>query len=214
MRPDALEGLRAAIGSCDPDSAESCARQAVDEGIDPVQALDAMTEAIRLVGDAFGRGERWLPDLVGAADAMQRAGPILERELERRGKQRSSIGTIVAGTVVGDIHSIGIAIVVALARAGGFRVVDLGVNVEADRFIAAVVEHNADLLAMSALLTSTAYEQEKVIKALRERGLRERVKVVVGGGAITPEFAQRIGADGYEPTATLAVELFKTLAAA
>ncbi len=142
---------------------------------------------------------------------MQAAMPVIEAEIQKQGKQRSSLGTVVAGTVFGDIHSIGISIVVALARAEGFTVVDLGVNVTAERFVEAVTHKEADLLAMSALLTTTAYEQKKVVDALTRRGLRDKVKVVVGGGAITDEFAESIGADGYAPTAPLAAELFRKL---
>ena len=213
MNASIVKGLEEAILGYDPISAASLATQAVDQGIDPLEALDAMTAAIGQVGDGFGRGDLWLPDLVGAADAMQAAMPIIEEEIRRQGKQRSSLGTIVAGTVFGDIHSIGLSILVALARAQGFTVIDLGVNVTAETFIEAVLGNEADLMAMSALLTTTAYEQEKAIRALSEAGMREDVKVVVGGGAITPEFAESIGADGYEPTAPLAIDLFRKLLA-
>jgi len=206
-----LEGLKKAVLEYDADAAAGWAAKAAEQGLDPLEALDAMTVTIREVGDRFGRGELWLPDLVGAAAAMQAAMPVIEAEIQKQGKQRSSLGTVVAGTVFGDIHSIGISIVVALARAQGFTVVDLGVDVTAERFVQAVTHEEADLLAMSALLTTTAYEQKKVIDALTRQGLRDKVKVVVGGGAITDEFAESIGADGYAPTAPLAAELFREL---
>jgi methanogenic corrinoid protein MtbC1 len=206
-----LEGLKRSVFEYDADAAAGWATKAVEQELDPLAALDVMTVTIREVGDRFGRGELWLPDLVGAAAAMQAAMPVIEAEIQKQGKQRSSLGTIVAGTVFGDIHSIGISIVVALARAEGFTVVDLGVNVTAERFVEAVTHKEADLLAMSALLTTTAYEQKKVVDALTRRGLRDKVKVVVGGGAITDEFAESIGADGYAPTAPLAAELFRKL---
>jgi methylmalonyl-CoA mutase cobalamin-binding domain/chain len=211
MSTGILEGLRTAVLGYDARAASDYATQAVARGIDPLEALQVMTVAIREIGDGFGSGELWLPDLVGAADAMQAAMPVIEAEVQRQGKQRSTLGTIVAGTVFGDIHSIGISIVVALSRAEGFTVVDLGVNVTAEQFVRAVIDEEADLLAMSALLTTTAYEQKRVIDTLTTQGMRSNVKVVVGGGAITEEFAESIGADGYAPTAPLAAELFRKL---
>ena len=121
------------------------------------------------------------------------------------------LGTIVIGTVYGDIHSIGKTLVATLSAAAGFKVVDLGINITAEEFMAAIREHNPNILAMSTLLTTTAPEQAKIIKSLKEEGLREKVKVVVGGGGITHDFAEKIGADGYEPTAPMAVELFKKI---
>ena len=195
MAVETLENLKRVVVEYNSEGAASWARKAVEEKIDPIKALDALTEAIRQVGDGFGRGELWLPDLVGAADAMQAATPILEEELKKRGAKRETPGTVVAGTVFGDIHSIGISMVCTLLTAGGFEVHDLGANI----------------LAMSALLTMTAPEQRKVIDALKEKGIRGKVKVMVGGGAITADFAESIGADGYDPTAPGAVELARRL---
>jgi len=183
----------------------------VEEKVDPIKALDAMTESIRQVGDRFGKGELWLPDLVGAADAMQAAMPIIEEEFKRRGTKRESLGSIVAGTVFGDIHSIGKTMVCTLLTAEGFEVHDLGVNIKAEEFVEAIENYKADILAMSALLTMTAPEQRKIIATLKEKGVRDKVKIMVGGGAITADFAQSIGADGYDPTAPGAVELAKRL---
>jgi len=206
-----FENLRKAIFEYNVDLAQESAKQAIEKGIDPVEALNAMTVAIREIGEAFGRGELWLPDLVGASDAMQSATPVLEEEMKRKGAHRESLGVVVAGTVFGDIHSIGKTMVSTLLTAAGFRVEDLGVNVKAETFIEAVKEHDADLIAMSALMTTTMTEQEKVIDALKKGGIRERVKVMVGGAAVTDEFAEEIGADGFDPTAPGAVELAKNL---
>jgi methanogenic corrinoid protein MtbC1 len=142
---------------------------------------------------------------------MQAAMPLIEAELRKTGAKRESLGTVVVGTVFGDIHSIGKAMVCTLLTAGGFEVHDLGVNIKAEEFIEAIDEYKADVLAMSALLTMTAAEQRKVIDTLKERGIREKVKVMVGGGAITADFAESIGADGYDPTAPGAVGLAKRL---
>ncbi|MBA7623036.1 Methionine synthase [subsurface metagenome] len=211
MAVETLENLKRVVVEYNSEGAASWARKAVEEKIDPIKALDALTEAIRQVGDGFGRGELWLPDLVGAADAMQAATPILEEELKKRGAKRETPGTVVAGTVFGDIHSIGISMVCTLLTAGGFEVHDLGVNIKAEEFLEAIEKYEANILAMSALLTMTAPEQRKVIDALKEKGIRGKVKVMVGGGAITADFAESIGADGYDPTAPGAVELARRL---
>ena len=211
MALETLENLKRAVVEYDTEAAASWARKIVEEKVDPIKALDALTETIKQVGDRFGRGELWLPDLVGAADAMQAAMPIIEEELKRTGAKRETMGTVVAGTVFGDIHSIGKSMVCTLLVAGGFEVHDLGVNIKAEEFLEAMEKYQADILAMSALLTTTAAEQKKVIDALKEKGIREKVKVMVGGGAITAEFAQSIGADGYDPTAPGAVELARRL---
>lgn len=202
-----LENLKKAVFEYNRNLAYDSAKRAVELGIEPLEALKVMTVAIREIGDAFGRGELWLPDLVGASDAMQAAVPILEEEIKKRGETRETLGTVVAGTVFGDIHSIGKTMVTTLLTAAGFQVYDLGVNVQAKGFISAVKKHNADILAMSALMTTTCAEQEKVIKELEKEGIRDRVKVMVGGAAVTEEFSKTIGADGYDPTAPGAVEL-------
>ena len=187
------------------------ATRIVKEGIDPLEALDAMTLGIRQVGDGFNKGELWLPDLIRASEAFQAALPILMEELTRSGKERKNSGVVVIGTVFGDIHNIGKDMVATLLVADGFVVQDLGVNVTAERFIEAVKAHRADLVAMSALLSISAPEQRKVIAALKSTGLRDTVRVMVGGGAITQEFADSIGADGYAATAPLAAALARTL---
>ena len=211
MALDILENLRRAVVEYDAEGAASWAKKIVDEKVDPTKALDALTEAIRQVGDGFGRGELWLPDLVGAADAMQAATPIIEEELKKTGAKRKTLGTVVAGTVFGDIHSIGKSMVCTLLIAEGFEVHDLGMNIKAEEFLEAIDKYQADILVMSALLTMTAPEQRRVIDTLKEKGIREKVKVMVGGGAITADFAQSIGADGYDPTAPGAVELARRL---
>ena len=207
MTEDALGGLKKAIWEYDSQSAANLARNLIEKGAEPLAVLDALTAAIRQVGDRFGKGELWLPDLVGAADAMQAAMPIIEKALKETGSQRTSLGVVVIGTVFGDIHNIGKDMVSTLLTAAGFEVHDLGVNVPAEQFIKVIVERKADILAMSALLTTTAAEQRKAIDFLEKKGMRQAVKIMVGGGALTSGFAEDIGADGYEPTAPGAVKL-------
>ncbi|MFC1950738.1 B12-binding domain-containing protein [Chloroflexota bacterium] len=206
-----LENLKKAVAEYDTEGAASWARKTIEEKIDPVEAADALTDAIKEIGDAFGRGELWLPDLVGAADAMQGAMPIINEEIVKRGMERKGLGTVVVGTVYGDIHDIGKTMVSTLLIAGGFSVHDIGVNITAEEFVKAVKEHKANILALSALLSMSAPEQLKVIDSLKEEGLRDKVKIMVGGGAITEEFAKEIGADGYEATAPGAVGLARRL---
>ena len=211
MDNEVLLGLEEAVLQYDADGAEKWARKAIDENVDPTEALNALTGAIRQVGEGFGTGDLFLPDLVGAADAMQRALPILEEAVEKAGGRRESLGTVVIGTVKGDVHTIGKDMVATLLRAEGFAVVDMGINVSAQQFVEAVKTQKADILAMSALMTTTAPVQKNVIAILEEEGLREGVKVMVGGGAITADFADSIGADGYGATAPSAVKVARKL---
>jgi len=211
MSTKVLEELKKAILMYNREGAASWARKAVQEKIDPIEALDAMTVAIRQIGDGFSKEELWLPDLVGAAAAMTAAMPIIEEEIKRVGVKRESVGTVVIGTVYGDIHTIGKTMVATMLTADGFAVNDLGINVTAEKFVKGITENKADILAMSALMTTTAPEQRKVIETLKKEGLRDKVKIMVGGGAITQDFADNIGADGYDPTAPGAVKLARRL---
>jgi len=204
---DILGSLKRAVAEYDADATEVWARKAVEEGVDPIRAADILSEAIKEIGDGFGRGVLFIPDLIGGAEAMKSAMRVLEGEIKRRNVRRENLGTVVAGTVYGDIHDIGKTLVCTLLTAAGFAVYDLGVDVPAEVFVKAVKEYKPDVLAMSALLTTTAPELRKVIDALRSGGLRSRVKVIVGGAPISDGFAREIGADGYSSTAVGATEL-------
>lgn len=208
---DTLEKLQEAILEYDTSRARNLALKSVEEGIDPLRTIDALTKTIKQVGDSFNNEELWLPDLIGAASAMQAAMPILEEQIKKSGKIRKSSGIVVIGTVFGDIHNIGKDMVATLLAADGYQVVDLGVNINAEQFMSAIKEHHPDLLAMSSLMTMTALEQGKVIDALKKERLREKIKIIVGGGAITKDFADEIGADGYGAAATDAVDLAREL---
>lgn len=209
-----FEKLKAAVLEYNSEEAERLAKKAVAEGIDPTKTLAILTGAIRQVGDSFERGELFLPELVGAANAMDCATRILSEEMESKKIEPESQGTMIIGTVFGDIHSLGKTMVATLTRAEGFKVIDLGVDVKAEKFIEAVKLNKPNILAMSALMTTTAPEQKKVIAMLGEEGLRDKVKIIVGGGSITQEFADSISADGYDPTAPGAAKLAKKLVAA
>ena len=211
MSSDILGNLKKAILDYDPDASAEWARKAVEAGLDPTDALSVMTDAIRVIGDGFSAGDLFLPDLVGAADAMTAATPIIEEEIQRIGAKTVTMGVVVIGTVYGDIHTIGKTMVATLLQAEGFTVHDIGINVTAEAFVAGVRKHKPDILAMSALMTMTSPEQRKVIATLQTEGLRDSVKIMVGGGAITQEFADSIGADGYDPTAPGAAKLARAL---
>ncbi|MCL5071642.1 MAG: cobalamin-dependent protein [Actinobacteria bacterium] len=211
MSENVLEGLRKVVIEFDIDNAEEAAKRAILAGIDPIEAAKTLTDAIRDVGEAFARGDLFLPDLVCAAEVLKKAIPIITEEINKQGKSSKSIGKVVIGTVFGDIHSIGKGMVATLLYAAGFEVIDLGINVKAEEFLKAVKENKPDIVAMSALLTTTAMEQKNVIEGLKKEGLRDKVKVIIGGSPINQEFADSIGADGYGATAPDGVKVAKRL---
>jgi methanogenic corrinoid protein MtbC1 len=211
MSSETIEKLKKSIKDYDRNAAKILAQKAVEENANPLEVVDELVAVISHIGKQFANEELFLPDLVGAADAMQAAMPVLEKRIKEMGMKRNKLGLVVIGTVFGDIHNIGKDMVSTLLLAEGFEIRDMGINVQAEQFVNAVKEHSPDILAMSSLLTTTAAEQQKVIEALKKEGLRDRVKIIVGGGAINSEFAENIGADGFEPTAVDAVSLAKKL---
>lgn len=213
MSSDAiLDALRQAILDGGPDSAREAARRALEAGEDPLAALDtACVPAMREVGEKFACHELYLPDMMASSEAMKSAVAVLEPEMLRRGARRQSAGKVVLGTVQGDIHEIGKTLVGILLAANGFEVVDLGTSVAAEAFAARAREVNADVVGVSALLTTTMAQQRKVVEALDAAGLRPRVKVVVGGAPVTAKWANEIGADAYGRDATSAVALIRDL---
>jgi len=211
LSENVLDGLRKVVIEFDIDNAEEAAKRTISAGTDPIEAAKTLTDAIRDVGEAFARGDLFLPDLVCAAEVLKKAIPIITEEINKQGKSSKSIGKVVIGTVFGDIHSIGKGMVATLLYAAGFEVIDLGINVKAEEFLKAVRENRPDIVAMSALLTTTAMEQKNVIEGLKKEGLRDRVKVIIGGSPINQEFADSIGADGYGATAPDGVKVAKRL---
>ena len=204
-----LEQLKNMVLDFDIDIAEETAKEAIESGIDPIEAANALTEGIQIVGDKFGTGELFLPDLVCASEVLKKAFPVINAEIEKRGEKAASLGKVVLGTVFGDIHNIGKDMVSTLLYAAGFEVIDLGINVRGEDFLKAVRDEKPDILAMSALLTTTAAEQRNVIEGLGKEGLRDKVKIIVGGSPINQEFADSIGADGYGATAPEGVRMVK-----
>ncbi len=165
-------------------------------GVDPLDAVEkGLAKGINKVGEDFGAGIIFLPELAMAADVMKQGAAILDERIKATGAKRASNGKIVIGTIKGDIHDIGKSVVAAVMQANGYDVVDIGIDVSIETFIEAVQEHNADILGMSTLLTLPLMEMEKVIVRLKEMGMRDSLKVVVGGCPVTQEFADEIGAD-------------------
>ena len=208
---DILRSMAKALEEFDRPGCVAAAEEALAQGLDPVEAIAVLRGTIENIGNQFKNGEIFLPELVGAGGAMEGAMGILNAEILKRGAQRETLGVVVIGTVQGDLHTIGKGMVATLLTAEGFSVHDIGIDIPAEKFVAEVHKYKADILAMSALLSTTAREQGNVISVLEETGLRDKVKVMVGGGAVTKEFAASIGADGYAPSAPLAVDLAKKM---
>jgi corrinoid protein of di/trimethylamine methyltransferase len=209
MKDNFTGQLEEAILVYDKERVKSLTEQAVGQGVDPLDCAAALTAGIREVGKGYESGELFLPDLIGAANAMQAAMPIINRELKKQKKQIESLGKVVIGTVFGDVHNIGKTMVATLLTAEGFEVIDLGVNIRAEEFVKAIKSNDANILAMSALLTTTMIEQKHVIKLLEQEGIRSKVKIMVGGAPVTQAYAEEMGADGTAATAVGAVQLAK-----
>ena len=209
---DILKQLQQAILAGEPDQARELAAQALEAGIMPLAAIEkALNPGMEIVGERYESGEYFIPDLVMAAEAMKGAMEVFEPVLIERQEQRQVLGTVVIGTVEGDIHEIGKSLVATMLTAAGFQVHDLGVDVPANEFVKRVQETGANVVGLSALLTTTMRNQEAVIEALQEAGLRERVKVVIGGAPTSPDWAQTIGADAYAENANEAVGVVRQL---
>jgi corrinoid protein of di/trimethylamine methyltransferase len=208
-----LHPLYTAVLEGDAPTTKTLVQQALDEGKDPQELLDTyLIPAMDEVGQRFEANEYFVPELLIAARAMKGALEILRPLLADKGAE--SAGKVVIGTVRGDLHDIGKNLVAAMLEGGGFEVIDLGVDVSPEKFLAAVKEQGAQILAMSALLTTTMPGMKWVIETLEQEGVRSQVKVMVGGAPVTQRFADEIGADGFSDNASGAVRLARTLVAA
>jgi trimethylamine corrinoid protein len=196
----------------DSDVSAGLARRAVDQGIDPLEAIsEGFVRGVNKVGEDFAKGDAFLPELVMAGEAMKAAVAVLEPELARRGTERKVLGKVILCTVEGDIHEIGKTLVGTMLSSAGFKVFDLGVDVPVMKVVEKAREVNADIVAMSALLTTTMVHQKDVIEALEDIGIRSKVKVMVGGAPVTNEWVKQIGADGYSEDAIGAIKVAKQL---
>jgi len=204
--------MQAAIVNGAPEQASDLARQALAEGIAPLQAINlgfvpGMTE----VGEQYAQRKMYLPDMLAAAEAMKAAMSVLDPELKRQGGEQPCAWTVVLGTAKGDIHEIGKILVGTLLTAHGFKVHDLGVDVSSDKFAAKACEVKADVVGVSALLTTTMQGQKSVIERFDRDRLRPAVRVIIGGAPVSRLWAEDIGADGFTKDAVAAVELVRSL---
>jgi corrinoid protein of di/trimethylamine methyltransferase len=207
-----FEAMAQAVIAGEAEQARRLAQQALAQDINPLDAINlGFVAGMTYVGEQFSCGEMFLPVMVLASEAMKAAIAELEPEMARRGGVRQVLGTVVIGTVEGDIHDIGKTLVATMLSASGFQVYDLGVNVPAHKFIAQIRAVGANLVGLSTLLTTTMVNQRAFIQTLAAEGLREQVKVLVGGAPVTRGWAAEIGADGYSEDAMGAVTVAKQL---
>ena len=212
MSDELLNKIADSMIEGDPDAVVELTRQAIAAGLEPLTIINqGLVPGMNVVGDKFQTGEYFLPHLIIAASAMQGAMELLEPELQARKQTVETLGTVVIGTVKGDIHEIGKSLVATMMSASGFEVHDLGVDVETETFVDKVKETNAQILGLSALLTTTMTVQREVIEALEEAGIRDRVKVILGGAPVSQEWTDSIGADGYAEDAVGAIALSRKL---
>lgn len=212
MSDQSFQSMRQSIIDGAPEIASQLARDGLQLGIAPLDAINiGFVPGMHFVGEQFAHHNMFLPDMMASAEAMRAAMEILEPELKRLGSTRPVAGTVVLGTTKGDIHQIGKALVGTLLAANGFRVFDLGVDVPGETFAAKAREMNADIVGVSALLTTTMRNQKTVIEALEKEGLRPSIKIMVGGAPVTRRWAEEIGADGYAKDAVSSVALAQSL---
>jgi len=209
---DLFKEMEQSITDGEAEKAAELAKQSIAMGIDPLEAINkGFVAGVNFVGDQFSCGNMFLPELVMAGEAMKAAVAVLEPELARRGTARTMLGKVVLCTVEGDIHEIGKTLVGTMLSATGFQVFDMGVDVPVMKVVEKAREVGADIVAMSALLTTTMVHQKDVIEALEDVGLRDKVKVMVGGAPVTQEWVKQINADGYSEDAIGAARVAKQL---
>jgi len=211
-KQEILKRLTNAIIDGDEEQAVTSAKDAVNLKMDPMEAMDnGLSKGMDIVGERFGKGEAFLPELLMAAQAFNAAMEILNPEIEAQKKEISKLGTVLIGTVKGDVHSIGKNIVATVLETSGYEVVDIGVDNPTLGIIQQAEKAKVDVIALSSLMTTTMPSQREVIETLKEMNLREKYKVIVGGGPVSQAWANEIGADGYGKTAIDAVEILKGL---
>jgi len=208
-----LSELAEAVINGNRDKAVQLTKQALDEGVDPARILnEGLIAGMQVVGEKFKNNEFYIPEVLVAARAMKAAMEVLRPILTER-PDIKPLATVVIGTVRGDLHDIGKNLVAMMLEGAGFKVIDLGVDTPPEKFVEAVKEHEAKIVGMSALLTTTMPAMKDTIEALKAAGIRDKVIVMVGGAPLTQEYADSIGADGYAPDAASAVDKAKELLA-
>ena len=209
----AIQDAYQAVLAFDAATVTEIVKSEIEAGTDSLSILDdGLISAMDEVGKRFSDGELFLPEMLMAAQAMKAGLEVLKPHLSNFDLLYK--GTVVIGTVKGDLHDIGKNLVAMMMEGAGFRIVDVGVDIGVEKFISAVKENQADMLALSALLTTTMPAMKDIIDALEEEGMRDGVKVIIGGAPVTQDFSRSIGADGYSPNAPGAVDLAKSLLSA
>jgi corrinoid protein of di/trimethylamine methyltransferase len=207
-----LENLSMAIIEGDEDKAKEYAHKILRSQMDPLEAVEqGLSKGIIVLGERFEKGEIFLPDLLIAVDAFNCAVEILKPAMEAQKRQVTKVGKVLIGTVNGDVHGIGKNIVAIVLEANGFEVVDIGVDNPSLKFVEEAEKTKADVIGLSSLMTTTMPSQKEVIEILKEMNLRQKYLVIVGGGPVTKEWADKIGADGYAESAFQAVEIVRKL---
>jgi trimethylamine corrinoid protein len=211
MRSETLELLKSAITDGQADIAKEYASRVLAEGLDPIIIVEELTKTVREIGERFAKLELFLSDLMGAGLAMKEAIEILKSSMVGKDVNGFKKVRIVLGTVTGDIHDIGKAVVGAMLTAGGFDVTDLGIDVPTTTFIEKAKEIDANMIAASALMSTSMPYQKDLLRLLTELNLRRKFRVLIGGGATSQTWATEIGADGYAPDAVQAVKVVGNL---
>jgi 5-methyltetrahydrofolate--homocysteine methyltransferase len=207
-----LNNVSESLQRGDAEKVEELVKQALEENLLPKDILeDGLIKGMDIIGAKFKKNEVYVPEVLIAARAMHAGMSILRPKLAETGVK--NIGTVIIGTVKGDLHDIGKNLVKMMLEGAGFEVIDLGIDVSTDKFVEAVKEHKPNMIGMSALLTTTMINMAEVIKALEAAGLRDKVKIMIGGAPITQNYADQIGADGYSPDAASAVDKAKSFIA-
>ncbi len=205
-----LDKIYKSVLEGDAPGTEANVKSSLDEGVEAGKILnESLIAAMHEVGNRFENGEYYVPEMLIAARAMQTGLVLLKPHLVEAGIE--SAGKVVIGTVKGDLHDIGKNLVAMMLEGAGFEIIDLGTDVSPDQFIAAVQEHKPHIMGMSALLTTTMQGMKSTIEVLEEAGVRDSVKIIVGGAPVTDDFAKEISADGYAPDASRAVAVAKSL---
>jgi len=207
-----LNDISEALQRGKADKVSELVKQALNENIVPKTILEeGLIRGMSIIGKKFKKNEVYVPEVLIAARAMHAGMGILQPKLTETGVKK--IGTVAIGTVKGDLHDIGKNLVKMMLEGAGFEVIDLGIDVSIDKFVEAITKYQPDILGMSALLTTTMIQIQEVIKAISDAGLRDKVKIIIGGAPITQNYADQIGADGYSPDAASAVDKAKTFIA-
>ncbi|MEM3395288.1 MAG: corrinoid protein [Nitrososphaerota archaeon] len=211
QKEELIEKIKEAIINIQNDLALEYTKEAINAGVNPQEIIsNSIVKGLEIVGEKFEKGEYFLSELIAAGEISKQIISILNPILKASGVPAKKLGKVVIGTVRGDIHDIGKNIVAMLLETAGFEVIDLGADVAPEKFLDAVIRNEANIVALSALLTVTMPEMRIVIEELKKANVRDRVKIIVGGAPLTKEYAEEIGADGYGENAFEGVKICKS----